>query len=69
VRLGRGARALVAGQVIVLLPPGAQLRVLGGPATGASRAVGDQELRSWGAEVVHAAPDMEQLAAAGARVI
>jgi len=66
---GEGPRALAAGQTIVLLPAGAQLHVLGGPAIGASRSVGDQELRAWGAEVAHSAPELEQQAAAGARVL
>jgi hypothetical protein len=66
---GEGPRALRAGQVIVLLPPGARLQVIGGPASGASRSVGDQELRSWGAEVAHSAAEMEQVASAGANVL
>jgi hypothetical protein len=66
---GDGPRALPAGQVVALVPPGAELRVLGGPAIGATRPVGDEELRSWGAEVVHSVSEMERLAAAGARVL
>lgn len=65
---GAGPRALAAGQVVVFLPPGSQLVVLGGPAAGTGRRLGEAELRAWGAEVVLSRPEMERLAA-GARVL
>jgi nitrite reductase/ring-hydroxylating ferredoxin subunit len=65
---GQGPRALPPGQVAVLLPPGSELEVLGGPASGVRR-VSDEELRAWGFEVVHTPAGLERLSAAGASVL
>ena len=59
-RLRRGATSFGGGAGNRPITPGAQLQVLGGPAAGVSRPVGDQELRAWAADVVHLSPEMER---------
>jgi hypothetical protein len=68
-----GPRALPAGQAVVLLPPVGWVMVTSelGLRAGADpvRRLTEQELRAWGFEVVYTAPDLERLAAVGARVL